>query len=331
MDQRSQRIFEERREGILAQVGGLWGVEVDKIVTLGGFESYVFEAPYNGQGHILRLTHSLHRTVEQVEGELDWVRFLAERRVPVAGPVESKAGRLVEVIDLGESFFTAALFEKAPGRRPTAADFGDDFYRTWGEMAGRLHAATRIYVPEKPDGGRYHWYEDPTGDMESYRGVVSDRVIARGEDVIAQIRAFAADSSCYGMIHNDLHPGNFFVDNGRLTAFDFDDCHYAFFANDIAMALFYALRWPGRPGTDSSFTQEFLGRFLEGYTCHTGVTKEWLARIPYFLKLREIDLYCVIIAHLGFQEDGWVGDFLRGRAERIEQNVPVVEVDFVAL
>ena len=47
------------------------------------------------------------------------------------------------------------------------------------------------------------------------------------------------DDDCYGLIHADIHQGNFFVDeNDNITIFDFDDCHYHWFAYDLAVPLF---------------------------------------------------------------------------------------------
>jgi len=43
------------------------------------------------------------------------------------------------------------------------------------------------------------------------------------------------------LIHTDVHAGNFFVDDGRITVFDFDDSSYQWFASDIAIALYYTI------------------------------------------------------------------------------------------
>jgi len=55
--------------------------------------------------------------------------------------------------------------------------------------------------------------------------------------------------------------------------------------------------------------------------------------VPWFLKLREIDLYAVI--HRSFDvdhlTDSWVSRFMEGRRDRIEQGVPYVEYDFPRL
>jgi hypothetical protein len=39
------------------------------------------------------------------------------------------------------------------------------------------------------------------------------------------------------LVHSDLNPTNFHVNDGQLTLFDFDDCTYNWLINEIAIAL----------------------------------------------------------------------------------------------
>ena len=54
---------------------------------------------------------------------------------------------------------------------------------------------------------------------------------------------------------------------GTLTLFDFDDCVYSWFINDIAIVLFYISMDAEELGFPSAaaFTQEFMTHFLRGY------------------------------------------------------------------
>ncbi len=57
----------------------------------------------------------------------------------------------------------------------------------------------------------------------------------------------------------------------------------------------------------------------------------WLKEIPHFLKLREIDLYAII--HRSFdvdnlEDDPWVANYMRGRKEKIENDVPFIDFAF---
>ena len=135
----------------------------------------------------------------------------------------------------------------------------------------------------------------------------------------------------YGLIHQDAHAGNFFLDEkGEITFFDFDDCAYSWFMNDIAIVLFYLVLGEEDQAT---FTREFMTNFLRGYREENQLGERWLREIPSFLKLREIDLYAVI--HRSFDVENidhpWVAMYMEGRKERIENEVPFIEFDFSTL
>jgi Ser/Thr protein kinase RdoA (MazF antagonist) len=139
------------------------------------------------------------------------------------------------------------------------------------------------------------------------------------------------ENTSYGLIHQDAHGSNFLVDEaGVLTLFDFDDCVYSWFVNDIAIVLFYTVMdaedWP-------TFTREFMTHFLWGYRQAHPLDPKWLKEIPCFLKLREIELYAVI--HRDFEvsniDHWWCARFMRDRKYKIEHDVPFIDFDFESL
>jgi Ser/Thr protein kinase RdoA (MazF antagonist) len=135
----------------------------------------------------------------------------------------------------------------------------------------------------------------------------------------------------YGLVHQDAHAGNVFVDDkGGITLFDFDDCTYSWFINDISIVLFYIVMGVEH---QAAFTKEFMTHFLRGYWAENHLEEEWLKEIPSFLNLREIDLYAVI--HRSFNVDNIdhprVAMFMKDRKTRIENDVPYLNFDFSSL
>jgi Ser/Thr protein kinase RdoA (MazF antagonist) len=147
----------------------------------------------------------------------------------------------------------------------------------------------------------------------------------------AHLRTLPTDSRGYGLIHFDAHGGNCLVDEaGRLTIFDFDDCTYSWYANDIAIALFaIALDAPDAP----TFTQEFMSHLLQGYRTAYPFDRRWLREMPVFLKMVEIFMYAVI--HRDFDvsniSDPWCAHFMLDRKYKIEHDVPTIDFDFESL
>jgi Ser/Thr protein kinase RdoA (MazF antagonist) len=76
-----------------------------------------------------------------------------------------------------------------------------------------------------------------------------------------------------------------------------------------------------------------MPHFLAGYRTENRPDPARLQDIPWFLKLREIDLYAVI--HRSFDIDRidnpWCARFMEGRRGRIEQGLPYLDFDFSTL
>jgi Ser/Thr protein kinase RdoA (MazF antagonist) len=217
-----------------------------------------------------------------------------------------------------------------------------------------MHALAVDYQPAY-GLSRPEWDEGSLQFIESY--LPESEVIAHQQyrSVLEQIHALPKDKTSYGLIHQDAHQNNFFIDtDDTLTLFDFDDCVYSWFVNDIAIVLFYISMDAEEYGfaDAASFTHEFLIHFLRGYRGAYSLPSAWLKAIPVFLKLRELELYAVV--HRDFQIEGvehwdierfkqipgfdansgnnqWIAAFMHNRKPRIDQGLPFIEYDFESL
>lgn len=118
-------------------------------------------------------------------------------------------------------------------------------------------------------------------------------------------------------------------ENGRITFFDFDDCAYGWYVNDIALVLFYTCM--GREDL-AEFIPTFLTEFLPSYFEEYHLDLKWFEEITVFQKLREMDLYALI--HRSFDLDNldpWCAWYMDGRKERLENQVPFLDFDFSVL
>jgi Ser/Thr protein kinase RdoA (MazF antagonist) len=165
-------------------------------------------------------------------------------------------------------------------------------------------------------------------DIESWLPTSESSVYGKYCDLYTYLSELPRIGDSYGLIHQDAHAGNIFVDmSGGITLFDFDDCCYSWYMNDIAIVLFYAANGEEDP---EAFTHSFMRQFIRGYVRENDIDQEWLREIPHFLKLREIDLYAII--HRSFDvdniEDRWVASFMKNRKEKILNDVPFIDYDF---
>ncbi|WP_284646602.1 phosphotransferase enzyme family protein [Paenibacillus silviterrae] len=304
MEYEVEKLFEER---ILQEAGDRFGLKRGIYKKLGDFENYVFEGVREKEGEpaILRLTHSSHRSEEQVQAELNWIRYLTEEGgLSIPGCILSREGRLTERIEArdGGTYFTAGLFRKAEGHLPefdNPEEWNAELFRSWGSITGQMHKLTTRYEPAPGAARRPAWEEDDLlENAAEYTAPGEEFVLERLEAVLTRLRSLPKGTDAYGLIHTDIHPRNFFVDGrGGLQVFDFDDSAYNWFIHDIAIPLYYSLSW-GVPesymGDLEAFASDFLSAFWQGYREAYELPAEWLSELPTFLAFRDLNLYLVI-------------------------------------
>jgi Ser/Thr protein kinase RdoA (MazF antagonist) len=326
-----QLIKDRYNDTILQEAMRRYGIATDQIRSLDAFESFIYEFERDSHAYILRIAHSFRRSESLVLGEVDWINYLAEGGISVAKAMPSESGKLVEVIEdqRGGNFLVTA-FVKAQGQAPWNL-WTPELYESYGEIIGRMHTLSKRYQPKQLAWKRPDWNNDLFEFVERYLPESESLAKKKYKDICEHVNTLAKDRESYGLTHQDAHGNNFFVDEtGQITLFDFDECAYNWFINEIAIVLFYIVQeaedW-------HAFTGEFMSHFLRGYVQACPLNSAWLREIPNFLKIREIELYAVM--HRDFDvtniDDEWCARFMHNRKSRIENNVPFIGFDFESL
>lgn len=317
-------------DDILATARQRYAIAADNLTELGGFESFIYGYSQNGNDYILRLGHSRRRSPNLIRGEVDWINYLAAGGAGVAKAVASPQGELVELLDDGQGgHFLATAFIKAVGDSAwKQGGWTEPWIENYGRLLGRIHALSKSYQPTQPAWRRYAW-DDP---INAAIPDVDPVVTAQHEATMAYLQQLPTDSDSYSMIHQDAHGGNLFITPaGDITLFDFDDCCYGHYVNDIAMVIFYMLT---NRDDALDYGRFFWPIFWRGYCQENTLDGAWLAEIPHFMKLREVDLYAYIKRDVSddfFGEDSWISKYMHGRLDRIAANQPTFNLDFAAL
>ncbi len=349
------KITARYNDKILQEAMLRYGIAAGQIQAIDTFESFIYKFERDGAGYILRIGHSIRKSEAQIHGEVNWINHLARGGVSVAQAIPSLRGKLVEAMDddRGGQFFATA-FVHAKGQRPWDAGWTPARFENYGHLLGRMHALAVEYQPA-PGTRRPEWDAAGFDFIEQY--LPGSESIAHREykSLLVHIHSLPKDKTSYGLIHQDAHQNNFFMDaDGRLTLFDFDDCAYSWLISDIAIVLFYISMDAEELGYRSvpDFTREFMTHFLRGYRRAYTLDPRWLKEIPTFLKLRELELYAVVFRDFDIQDaehwslEGflrspgfdvhnnghmWIANFMRGRKFRIEQGLPFIDFDFESL
>ena len=326
------RIKQRFNQNILNEIIKRYAVDDEKIDLLDGFESFIYQFTKDSRQYILRISHSLRRSEELIRGEVDWINYLAGGGVTVAGAVMSQNGKLVESIDDGHGgHFLATAFNKIEGRQAGEVGWSPTLYQTYGRLLGKMHALTKDYKPSDPAAKRPQWEDSANTECVTHLPDAETMVREKYWAIMDRVAALPRSRDSFGLIHYDAHSGNLLIDkDGNICLFDFDDSLHSWFICDIAIVLFYMTVGKEQ---DNASVEEFLTHFLQGYAQENKLDPKWLKEIPHFLKIREIDLYAVI--HRSFDvnniTDSWVAGFMKGRKEKIEQDLPFLDFDFSSL
>jgi Ser/Thr protein kinase RdoA (MazF antagonist) len=263
-----------------------WGIEPERCRLLGDFESFVYEVEVRERPAVLRLTHRSHRSRADIEAELDFVCFLAERALPVCRPVSSTTGSLC--FSLAGEFF-ACCFERAEGshaKRLEPTLWNDCMLDDWGGTLARFHQSARGYAPLAGRPQRFHWHEDDLTAKRYFSPEDADLSL-RLADLLAELGRLPTSPDSYGLIHADLHPRNFFVSEaGALSVFDFDDACQHWFSYDLAVVLDNVSRDTSTLECDRTFDS-----VLAGYQRVRELPPRFRTELPLLLLLRELQLY----------------------------------------
>ncbi|WP_053217136.1 phosphotransferase enzyme family protein [Virgibacillus senegalensis] len=297
---------------------------------LGDFENYVFEVTKVSEPCILRITHSSHRSLPEIEAELDWIDYLANHGVCVSRALSSSLGRMVVTNPASDgSVFYGCLFREAPGNRVELDNRlpNRKLIRSWGKTIGTMHKLSKTYQPND-EAKRKAWHQDELLDVERYLPASETVVINHARQLVEELHGFPVTYDNYGLIHNDLHSGNFHFDGEQIHVYDFDDCCHLWYVSDIAKPVYYSVQFSHPPMSykeRDKFAKEFLTVFLEGYEEETKLPDQWTKQFSSMLLLRDVTLYSVLHKKMApFDRNQKIQQLMAELKSRIEQKQPII-------
>jgi Ser/Thr protein kinase RdoA (MazF antagonist) len=158
----------------------------------------------------------------------------------------------------------------------------------------RLHNhAKQFNLPEEVLRQHNNWGESWVWLDENYihpKSLTTDDYnlcVTTGKVVLEKIDAFTQDTD-YGLVHFDLHPGNFLFHQGEIQAIDFDDCQYAPFLFDMAVPLTYL--------TERQDYEDLKAGFLKGYSQERRLPPHHEAGLELFMVVRHLDMIAWILS-----------------------------------
>lgn len=249
---------------------------------------YVFTA--QGRELVMKVGVLSDRNEESILAEVDWVNHLAAAGVPVCRPILSTRAFYVEQILVKGRRKPVFAFtvEKAPGNPAAPSELTDwptTLVEQWGSIAGRIHAASRTFVPTPGLPFRQMISPETLAVAQKVVGRRNPVLVQQLRAVIEAIGSLPRDQGWFGMIHGDLTPVNLARDRDHLTLFDFESSSLCWFTYDLASplySLFVSLRLQQDEDAVAK-TTAFFASFLRGYVRENRLPLEALECLPAFI------------------------------------------------
>lgn len=310
----------------------LFSTDAEKFEVVRFFENFVYQYESEGTEYILRITHSSHRSMNQVRGELEFIDHMAKGGANVIVPILSCNGELVEKIEAADgSEFYIISYIKALGEYIPYEKRTPKIFRLWGKTIGQMHRLTQDFSPSKPEFRRISWFEDDLYIPEN--NIPQEDVVIREKfhQLLDHIKKLPMEDNSYGLIHSDVNSGNIVWDGKNLKVFDFDDAMYQFFISDLAIVFYYVTQRWHLHGEDRDLlrmrVEEVITPLFDGYKEEYSLDEKWFKEIPTFMKLRDFNIYSIF----NKKADG-LGDIgqkkLLEAGHRLRNGIDLFDMDF---
>jgi len=326
-----ERIKNKFTKEVISESAERYCVTSNNMILVGNHQNYVFKVNRSEGTIFIRITHESHRNKQLIQAEIEWINYLSRKDILVARPIVSKNALLIETVMCEEDTFFVVAFEEAAGKGIGQYPWSTENVELLGQLTARMHLLSKDYTLVS-DCKRFQWDENNfISKASEYLPKDQWKVVDTLNALIQQIKKLPTGNNSYGLIHGDMVACNYHVDGNKVTFFDFDECSYCWFINDIAIQLFYeSLTWRGELDIEGSLLS--AKHFLRGYCECKALDSFWLKQIPLFINLREIILYIAIVRSKNSNNlDEWSMNFMKGRRERIENRIPFIEIDYTKL
>jgi Ser/Thr protein kinase RdoA (MazF antagonist) len=234
---------------------------------------------------ILRLHRQGYHTRSEIASELAWLTALQNLPgLSTTRPIPGVQGLVTEIDD---RYLVA--FAPLQGQELQPGDDLARWFAPLGEITARLHLHARQWTPPQgftrkrwdvdtilgPDPHWGHWRQAQGLDRNG------ETLLARATEALAtKLNAYGTGPQVFGLIHADLRLANLMVDGDRLTAIDFDDCGFGWWAYDLAAALSFIETDPRLP--------DLIARWVDGYARVATLQPQDRAMIPSLILLRRV-------------------------------------------
>lgn len=265
-----------------------WGLS-GEVSLISNTENTIFKIETeNGSLIVARFTEIDHRSINDVEAEVHWLDYLKKNNINLAFPIADLNGNLVQSLNIENKTVTVVFFNWAQGKLlDRGSRWASKQFEEIGSYLGRLHFLSKGYIPAK-EYKRYKWND--TQQIKSIYHYLPETYHKEADASLKWIQSLSASSESFGLVHADLHGGNFHVHDKKLVSFDFDDCCYHFFSYDLAIPIFDVFQNNNNWNMSDREKENVLASLFIGYEENNELSVIWKKRVKCFVRYRRLEL-----------------------------------------
>lgn len=283
----------------LSQCIDHWALELEQTELIRDGVNHVFgTVSSEGQPVIIRISDGAVRERSELLGEMLWLDHLIRHGCTVTTPIASRGGELLETIELDIGEMHVSCFKRFAGRQinpATDPEWNDELLANLGREVARVHRASdELTLP--PNEDRLSWWEDQEMQIpDPLPDCFDPHVIEPIAKFLDRLRSRPTPPREYGLVHRDLHAGNFLVEDGRIELIDFDLGCYGWRTMDFAVLLFSHYFYPSfrLPDASPETAGQVLATMVSGYREEYALERAQLETIEDMLMLHTVLNYLV--------------------------------------
>ena len=280
--------------------------------------------PFLWQGNMrfLRLSPAPEKMKNNLEGELEFLRYLQSRGYPAVAPVASSSGEFVVTLDSVWGKYYASVFEGVDGKPVEDTGCDDHIVYAYGKALGQLHILSAEYSPEIRKWTYCDALQWIGKVLEEYHA--PNKMPVELEKVRRALNGLPQTKDSFGLVHYDFEPDNVFWDETRqrCTAIDFEDGMYHFFLVDLEQALDALLE-----NVPADRRTAAKAAFLRGYQSVKMLEPDYAGKLKLMRRFCDLYAYARLIRCVAGEypdEPGWMVQLrekLHGKIKLLENGV----------
>lgn len=288
---------------------------------LGHSENVTFRVETQAEKFLLRIHQPISASSENtwqrpevIESELLWLDALAlGTKLSVQKPVKNLQNRWVAQVAENTETFYCSLLRWSDGEIIESERTPQQAYQLGVLLSQMHHFSQQWQPPENFTRPAYDKSRFNTGLAKLYPAISIGLISAEDYGVLelavrqneAMMATLGQSQEVWGVIHGDLHDGNYLSYDNELRPIDFARCGFGYYLYDVASTLQYLY-----PAVRASF--------FEGYQSGQRLPENYIQVVEGFLILAMIDVLSFHVSNP--QEQQGVSDTIR---EIAKEHIPL--------